>query len=130
MTSHHDSKGPSSGPLAKTFAALAKDGRKALAPFVTAGDPDLDTTLAVLEALDRASVGQQEKLLGGSSAVAFPTNGKELGVEVVAQRGGELFDFTKVNNVLKVDAGSRYLAEMQGHLVEHAAHELAEEHGQ
>ena len=54
MTSHHDSKGPSSGPLAKTFVALAKDGRKALAPFVTAGDPDLDTTLAVLEALDRA----------------------------------------------------------------------------
>jgi tryptophan synthase alpha chain len=54
MTSHHDSKGPSSGPLAKTFAALARDGRKALAPFVTAGDPDLDTTLAVLEALDRA----------------------------------------------------------------------------
>ena len=54
MTSHHDSKGLSSGPLAKTFAALAKDGRKALAPFVTAGDPDLDTTLAVLEALDRA----------------------------------------------------------------------------
>ena len=54
MTSHHDSKGLSSGPLAKTFAALAKDGRKALAPFVTAGDPDLETTLAVLEALDRA----------------------------------------------------------------------------
>ena len=54
MTSHHDSKGLSSGPLAKTFAALAKDSRKALAPFVTAGDPDLDTTLAVLEALDRA----------------------------------------------------------------------------
>jgi tryptophan synthase alpha chain len=54
MTSHHDSKGPSSGPLAKTFAALAKDGRKALAPFVTAGDPDLDTTLAVIEAIDRA----------------------------------------------------------------------------
>ena len=54
MTSHHDSKGPSSGPLAKTFAALARDGRKALAPFVTAGDPDLDTTLAVIEALDRA----------------------------------------------------------------------------
>ena len=43
-----------------------------------------------LEALYRASVGQQEKLLGGSSAVVFPTNGKELGVEVVAQRGGEL----------------------------------------
>lgn len=54
MTSHYDSKGTTCGPLAKTFAALAKDGRKALAPFVTAGDPDLDTTLAVIEALDRA----------------------------------------------------------------------------
>ena len=54
MTSHYDSKGTTCGPLAKTFAPLAKDGRKALAPFVTAGDPDLDTTLAVIEALDRA----------------------------------------------------------------------------
>ena len=40
--------------LAERFATLAADGRRALAPFVTAGDPDLDTTLAVLEALDRA----------------------------------------------------------------------------
>ena len=43
-----------------------------------------------LEALDRASVGQEEELLGRSSAVAFSTNGEKLGVEVVAQRGGEL----------------------------------------
>lgn len=41
-------------PLAARFAALAADGRRALAPFVTAGDPDLGTTLAVIEALDRA----------------------------------------------------------------------------
>jgi tryptophan synthase alpha chain len=54
MTSHHDPMSQAAKPLAATFAALAKDGRKALAPFVTAGDPDLDTTLAVLEALDRA----------------------------------------------------------------------------
>ncbi|MCY3016060.1 MAG: tryptophan synthase subunit alpha [Planctomycetota bacterium] len=54
MTSHHAPKSQVSKPLSETFAALAKDGRKALAPFVTAGDPDLDTTLAVLEALDRA----------------------------------------------------------------------------
>ena len=40
--------------LADRFAALFADGRKALAPFVAAGDPDLDTTLAILEALDRA----------------------------------------------------------------------------
>jgi len=41
-------------PLAARFAALAADGRRALAPFVTAGDPDLGTTLVVIEALDRA----------------------------------------------------------------------------
>jgi tryptophan synthase alpha chain len=44
----------SPAPLAARFAALAAEGRKALAPFVTAGDPDLGTTLAVIEALDRA----------------------------------------------------------------------------
>jgi tryptophan synthase alpha chain len=36
------------------FAALKREGRAALAPFVTAGDPDMETTLAVLESLDRA----------------------------------------------------------------------------
>ena len=36
------------------FAATRAAGRKALAPFVTAGDPDADTTVAVLEALDAA----------------------------------------------------------------------------
>ena len=40
--------------LEATFAAARAGGRKALAPFVTAGDPDADTTVAVLEALDRA----------------------------------------------------------------------------
>ena len=44
-------------PIAKLEAAFAAGraaGRKALAPFVTAGDPDLATTVAVLEAVDRA----------------------------------------------------------------------------
>ena len=36
------------------FADNRSHGRKALAPFVTAGDPDVDTTVAVLEAIDRA----------------------------------------------------------------------------
>jgi len=40
--------------LADLFAGLGRQGRGALAPFVTAGDPDMDTTLAVLEAIDRA----------------------------------------------------------------------------
>jgi tryptophan synthase alpha chain len=40
--------------LAELFAGQRRAGRHALAPFVTAGDPDVETTLAVLEALDRA----------------------------------------------------------------------------
>ena len=40
--------------LAAMFAANRAAGRKALAPFVTAGDPDADTTVAVLETLDKA----------------------------------------------------------------------------
>ena len=40
--------------LADVFATLTQQGRAALAPFVTAGDPDMETTLAVLESLDRA----------------------------------------------------------------------------
>ena len=40
--------------LEAMFAANRAAGRKALAPFVTAGDPDADATVAILEALDRA----------------------------------------------------------------------------
>ena len=40
--------------LDEMFTANRRRGRKALAPFVTAGDPDPETTLAVLEAIDRA----------------------------------------------------------------------------
>ena len=40
--------------LEAMFAANRADARKALAPFVTAGDPDLDTTVAVLKAIDKA----------------------------------------------------------------------------
>ena len=40
--------------IAAVFAANRAAGRKALAPFVTAGDPDADTCVAVLAALDRA----------------------------------------------------------------------------
>lgn len=48
---------PAATPIAKleaAFAAARSSGRKALAPFVTAGDPDVSTTVAVLEAVDRA----------------------------------------------------------------------------
>jgi len=40
--------------LAALFATLKQQGRAALAPFVTAGDPDTETTVAVLEAVDHA----------------------------------------------------------------------------
>jgi tryptophan synthase alpha chain len=36
------------------FAALKAEGRPALVTFITAGDPDRDTSLAILEALPRA----------------------------------------------------------------------------
>ncbi len=40
--------------LEAMFAAAKAAGHKVVAPFVTAGDPDTATTVAVLEALDRA----------------------------------------------------------------------------
>jgi tryptophan synthase alpha chain len=40
--------------LTKTFAALKKEGRAAFIPFVSAGDPNMETSLAILEALTAA----------------------------------------------------------------------------
>jgi tryptophan synthase alpha chain len=43
-------------PIARTFADLQSSGRMAFMPFVTAGDPDLDTTAAVIRELSRRGV--------------------------------------------------------------------------
>lgn len=40
--------------LAPRFAALKKEGRAAFVPFITAGDPDMDTSFAILEQLPAA----------------------------------------------------------------------------
>jgi tryptophan synthase alpha chain len=40
--------------IKQTFAKLEKTGRKALIPFVTAGDPDLETTVDIVMALETA----------------------------------------------------------------------------
>ena len=40
--------------LADTFAALKKAGRKALVPYITAGDPDPQTTVPLMHALVKA----------------------------------------------------------------------------
>jgi tryptophan synthase alpha chain len=42
------------GRLSQTFADCAKENRAALVTFVTAGDPDPDTSLAILKELPRA----------------------------------------------------------------------------
>lgn len=39
--------------ITKTFAELTKRGEAALIPFITAGDPDLHTTLKIMRALER-----------------------------------------------------------------------------
>ncbi|MCB9728331.1 MAG: tryptophan synthase subunit alpha [Deltaproteobacteria bacterium] len=43
-----------SGRIASTFARLARERRTALIPYVTGGDPDLDATAHVLDALVEA----------------------------------------------------------------------------
>src|SRR4051812_43559105 len=40
--------------LATTFARLKKEGRAAFVPFITAGDPDMETSFAILEKLPAA----------------------------------------------------------------------------
>ena len=43
-------------PIAARFASVRTENRMAFMPFVTAGDPDLDTTLAVIGELSRRGV--------------------------------------------------------------------------
>jgi tryptophan synthase alpha chain len=54
MAAHAPSTHRPIAALEAMFAANRAAGRKAVAPFVTAGDPDPATSVAVLEALDRA----------------------------------------------------------------------------
>lgn len=43
--------------IAACFSRTAAAGSKVVAPFLTAGDPDAETTLALLEAVDRSGAG-------------------------------------------------------------------------
>jgi tryptophan synthase alpha chain len=47
-------RGHSLGRIAEVFDQLSRQGKKGFIPFVTAGDPDLDTTLELIIELDRA----------------------------------------------------------------------------
>jgi len=46
--------------IADAFSKLARDGKKGFIPFVTAGDPDLQTTSQILTELDRAGATVME----------------------------------------------------------------------
>ena len=47
-------RAPDSGRIARRFAALAAEGRGGLITFATAGDPDHETSLAILKGLPKA----------------------------------------------------------------------------
>ena len=46
--------------IEKRFRALAEEGRAAMAPFITAGDPDADTALEILKGLPAAGADMIE----------------------------------------------------------------------
>lgn len=54
MATATKSGGTGMAVVQEAFATCRAAGGKAIAPFVTAGDPDVETTLGVLEAVDRA----------------------------------------------------------------------------
>jgi len=54
----------------RTFGALAKSGKRAFMPFITAGDPDLETTAEAFAALDRAGADIVELGIPFSDPVA------------------------------------------------------------
>ena len=47
---------PGEGRIARAFAEARAHGRCCLIPYITAGDPDLATTEALMLALDKAGV--------------------------------------------------------------------------
>ncbi|MDC0834976.1 tryptophan synthase subunit alpha [Leptolyngbya valderiana BDU 20041] len=85
------------------FSALRQQGQCALIPFITAGDPDLDTTAKALKVLDRSGadiielgVPYSDPLADGPAIQAAATRALSRGVrldnvlEMVKQIGGEL----------------------------------------
>ncbi|MFP6768390.1 MAG: tryptophan synthase subunit alpha [Planctomycetaceae bacterium] len=85
--------------ITATFRGLAAEGRMAFMPFVTAGDPDLDTTLSVIGRLaavgvDLIEVGfpYSDPIADGPVIQASYTRALEAGltVEAIFARFGEL----------------------------------------
>jgi tryptophan synthase alpha chain len=85
-------------PIDETFARLRQEGRKAFIPFVTAGDPDLATTKAVVEGLARAGADLIEIGFPYSDPIAD-------GPVIQASYTRALEAGTRVNDVLKAASG-------------------------
>ncbi len=49
-------------PIDAVFKQLRADGRKALIPFITAGDPDLATTAALVKELTARCLAHRDRL--------------------------------------------------------------------
>ncbi len=75
--------------IADCFAALRQQGRCALIPFITAGDPDLETTAAALQTLDangadiiELGVPYSDPLADGPVIQAAATRALQQGVQL------------------------------------------------
>lgn len=104
--------------LATTFGRLRAAGRRAFIPYITAGDPDPDTTVEVMEALAEAGadvlelgVPFSDPLADGPTIQAAAWRALERGVDVdrvlgwtrrfTARRGTPVVLFTYLNPVLQ-----------------------------
>ena len=73
----------SSSAIATRFAALRADGKRALVPYITAGDPGIDETVELLKGLEDGARTRAEMLEfingytgdGLSKSIAFDENG-------------------------------------------------------
>ncbi len=81
--------------IAEQFAHLKASGSKALIPFITAGDPDLETTWAALQALDdngadliELGVPYSDPLADGSVIQAAATRALQKGTRLEAILAG------------------------------------------
>ena len=82
------------GRIAERFAMLRERGERALVPFVTAGDPDLETTEQLIPALVEAGADRAGLFLHAFQAVQGEVVALELLRQAVFQRAwavGDLF---------------------------------------
>jgi len=107
------SRSSASGRIESRFEALRSKGEKALIPFVTAGDPDLETSFEMVIALAEAGADVIELGVPFSDPIADGP---------VVQRAGEraLASGTSLRRVLELVAGLRQRTQVPIVLMGHA----------